>query len=294
MPRSLRIRARLGQLPGEISKRAIHARRSAFRINLMMSCLMVPILMFADGILIANAARDLRGSHTVTYVVDRVTPPTQVEAGGTLYEIFTTDGTRFLVDHDPGIGPGETMQARYNSANRFEGTLIKGVFDKAFNAPVKPSRSVLVLLLAVSLMVVLLTGLIVAHTLATALWARHDIRALESDMTGELIKVEGHYDGSHLVKPMAYGSNKDAAAAAGFPVRLTTDDGRIRWLVAPLAKAGAVKRFEGGLRSTSRRVIVECGEATGIITAVRSATGAELTLAPDADDHWDPEAGLPL
>src|SRR5207244_1503781 len=132
--------------------------------------------------------------------------------------------------------------------------------------------------------------------MAQAVWARHDITTLKHDLQADPVVVVGTYDGSWVPKSLLLRPQRTSPIAAGFPVKITPDDPATdHWLVAPLAQAAEVKRFEAELRATSRRVSITITPLTKVIRSIEAPTGLRLDLDHEANDElWDPTAGLSI
>jgi hypothetical protein len=271
--RLLRLRAVSGLLPGAVTELAAYQQRLIARIALALVVPIGIVLLALAALLGARVARAGGGTHLVPVHVQRVLAPHTWQPARLPYAVRGTDGYVYDFASPPRLHPGDVFYAKYDSRNRYLGTVLRGKFSRVRSYGRGP---------IVPLAVVLVGFLVLAASLGTgAFFARRRARALLDDLHESPLVATGVYEGSWVAPSLAVRSPlaRTFQLPIGFPVVVRDQaTGERRWLSAPLDRLSELKRFEERLAAGDRLVTVTYRPRSGVIDRLSSRDAGELDL----------------
>lgn len=276
----VRMRARSGLLPGQVSTAAlVQARRYRwimFALLVSLPLILVSVLLLADW----------RGT-----TKDR--PATVVgvfEDTSGFADVVLDDGVVLYFEDPPPVRAGQV------TLERRRGRYAIGlVVDGAYFASTKDNGTSW----TGAFLIVLFEIVVVAVVMGPAVyWGRRASKEIARDLGGPLSTARGRYYGSWawrgMTSRMSGIQRMMGPHVSGFPVALQEGSGDPSWFGAPVDLLSEIRHFEDAIARGSREVIVTYHPATRAIAKLEAVDGsAELDLQCKID-AMHPEAGLQL
>ena len=271
--RMLRLRAVAGALPGAVTELAAYQQRLLARIAVALAVPVGVALLAVAALTAREVARAGGTTHLVQVRVQRVLEPHTWQPARLPYAVRGTDGYVYDFASPPRLRPGDVFYAKYDSRNRYLGTVVDGRFSRVRSYGHGP---------IVPLTVVLVGFLVLTTALGSlALRSRRRARALLEDLHAAPVVTTGVYEGSWVAPSLAIRLPLARAfqLPLGFPVVVRDQTtGERRWLSAPLDRLFELKRFESDLAAGDRVVTVAYRPRSGVIDKLSSSQGGELDL----------------
>jgi hypothetical protein len=268
--RMLRLRAMTGSLPGAVTELAAYQQRLLARIALVLAVPIGVALLAIAALMAWQVARAGGETHLVAVRVQRVLAPHTWQPARLPYAVRGADGYVYDFASPPRLRPGDQFYAKYDSRNRYLGTVVRGQFSQARSygrGPILP-------------LVVVLVGFFVLTTVlgSLALLSRRRARGLLEDLDARPVETTGVYEGSWVAPSLAIRTPLARAfqLPIGFPVVVRE--------LATGQRLPELKRFETALAAGDRIVTVAYRPRSGVIDSLSSRDAGKLDLNSRSPD----------
>jgi hypothetical protein len=281
----VRMRARFGLLPGQVSTAALIQARRLRRLAWWMAPLVVAFLFMMGLAITTSSTTDRPG--TVAAVVG----PTDLAGTDAPYGVVLTDGRTLFFDSAPGVSTGEDVGLRLRDDSDPIGLVVDGhyIASTADQGTAAWPLALFVIFIA------LVFGLTM---LPSAIWGRRVYKQLRADLSAPLASGSGRYLGSWTWRGLSTGSSMLRASTlfvlSGFPIAIEERPGELSWYSAPIWMLAELRHFEAQIAGGARTVVFTFHPNTGVLASLSTPDGSSALEFKEAIDALHPETGLSL